>query len=123
MRLPPTAPPFLLQPPASFSTAFTVLPSWLPYVLSLPCPFLTGWTTWRSQSEGEFHPHCSTLLPHLLQFQLLCLLVCRRDKCRQDPECEFYFSLDADAVITNQQVLRILIEENRLLAWLSQRVP
>uniref|UniRef100_A0A452RM91 procollagen-lysine 5-dioxygenase n=1 Tax=Ursus americanus TaxID=9643 RepID=A0A452RM91_URSAM len=35
------------------------------------------------------------------------------DTCRQDPECEFYFSLDADAVITNQQTLRILIEENR----------
>uniref|UniRef100_H0UZC2 procollagen-lysine 5-dioxygenase n=1 Tax=Cavia porcellus TaxID=10141 RepID=H0UZC2_CAVPO len=35
------------------------------------------------------------------------------DICRQDPECEFYFSLDADAVLTNQQTLRILIEQNR----------
>ncbi|XP_074121037.1 multifunctional procollagen lysine hydroxylase and glycosyltransferase LH3 [Sminthopsis crassicaudata] len=35
------------------------------------------------------------------------------DNCRQDPECEFYFSLDADAVITNPQTLRNLIEENR----------
>ncbi|XP_020822326.1 multifunctional procollagen lysine hydroxylase and glycosyltransferase LH3 isoform X1 [Phascolarctos cinereus] len=35
------------------------------------------------------------------------------DSCRQDPECEFYFSLDADAVITNPQTLRTLIEENR----------
>lgn len=35
------------------------------------------------------------------------------DTCRQDPECEFYFSLDADAVLTNQQTLRILIEQNR----------
>lgn len=35
------------------------------------------------------------------------------DMCRQDPECEFYFSLDADAVLTNLQTLRILIEENR----------
>ncbi|XP_046523639.1 multifunctional procollagen lysine hydroxylase and glycosyltransferase LH3 isoform X3 [Equus quagga] len=35
------------------------------------------------------------------------------DSCRQDPKCEFYFSLDADAVITNPQTLRILIEENR----------
>lgn len=75
MRLPPTAPPFLLHPPSSFSMASIVLPSWSPYVLSLPCPSLTDWTTWRSQSEGEFHPLCSTLLPHLLQFQLLCLLV------------------------------------------------
>ncbi|XP_044529255.1 multifunctional procollagen lysine hydroxylase and glycosyltransferase LH3 isoform X3 [Gracilinanus agilis] len=35
------------------------------------------------------------------------------DSCRQDSECEFYFSLDADAVITNPQTLRNLIEENR----------
>ncbi|PNJ85608.1 PLOD3 isoform 9, partial [Pongo abelii] len=35
------------------------------------------------------------------------------DLCRQDPECEFYFSLDADTVLTNLQTLRILIEENR----------
>ncbi|XP_010594529.2 multifunctional procollagen lysine hydroxylase and glycosyltransferase LH3 isoform X2 [Loxodonta africana] len=35
------------------------------------------------------------------------------DSCRQDLSCEFYFSLDADAVITNQQTLRILIEEDR----------
>ncbi|XP_063502378.1 multifunctional procollagen lysine hydroxylase and glycosyltransferase LH3 isoform X4 [Symphalangus syndactylus] len=35
------------------------------------------------------------------------------DLCRQDPECGFYFSLDADAVLTNLQTLRILIEENR----------
>ncbi|XP_075421035.1 multifunctional procollagen lysine hydroxylase and glycosyltransferase LH3 isoform X2 [Tenrec ecaudatus] len=35
------------------------------------------------------------------------------DSCRQDPDCDFYFSLDADTVITNQQTLRILIEENR----------
>uniref|UniRef100_A0A673VCI2 Procollagen-lysine,2-oxoglutarate 5-dioxygenase 3 n=1 Tax=Suricata suricatta TaxID=37032 RepID=A0A673VCI2_SURSU len=35
------------------------------------------------------------------------------DSCRQDSECDFYFSLDADAIITNQQTLRLLIEENR----------
>lgn len=35
------------------------------------------------------------------------------DICRQDPKCEFYFSLDADTVITNPQTLRILIEANR----------
>lgn len=36
-----------------------------------------------------------------------------RDSCRQNPECEFYFSLDADAVLTNPETLRILIEQNR----------
>ncbi|XP_021519759.1 multifunctional procollagen lysine hydroxylase and glycosyltransferase LH3 isoform X1 [Meriones unguiculatus] len=35
------------------------------------------------------------------------------DSCRQSPECEFYFSLDADAVLTNPGTLRILIEQNR----------
>lgn len=66
--------------------------------------------------RGSFTPSASASVSAPLS-------VGRRDKCRQDPECEFYFSLDADAVITNQQVLRILIEENRLLAWLSQRAP
>ena len=35
------------------------------------------------------------------------------DSCRQNPECEFYFSLDADAVLTNPETLRVLIEQNR----------
>lgn len=94
-----------------------------PYVLSLPCPCLTDWTTWWSQSEGEFHPLGSPLLPPPASVSAPLSSVTSRDKCRQDPECEFYFSLDADAVITNQQALRILIEENRLLAWLSQKAP
>lgn len=36
-----------------------------------------------------------------------------RDSCRQDPDCDYYFSLDADTVLTHPQTLRILIEENR----------
>ncbi|XP_043932935.1 multifunctional procollagen lysine hydroxylase and glycosyltransferase LH3 isoform X2 [Protopterus annectens] len=35
------------------------------------------------------------------------------DFCRQDPECDYYFSLDADVGITNPETLRILIEENK----------
>ncbi|XP_060029419.1 multifunctional procollagen lysine hydroxylase and glycosyltransferase LH3 isoform X2 [Erinaceus europaeus] len=35
------------------------------------------------------------------------------DNCRQDPNCDFYFSLDADAILTHPQALRLLIEENR----------
>uniref|UniRef100_A0A8C6EIP3 procollagen-lysine 5-dioxygenase n=1 Tax=Microcebus murinus TaxID=30608 RepID=A0A8C6EIP3_MICMU len=33
--------------------------------------------------------------------------------CWQDPECEFYFSLHVDVVLTNMQTLHSLIEENR----------
>ena len=46
-----------------------------------------------------------------------------RDICRQDPKCEFYFSLDADTVITNLQTLRILIEANRSLSPSLARGP
>lgn len=63
MRLSPTATPFLLHPPSMTSMTSTVLPSW-PHMFS--CPSLTDLTTWKSQSEGEFHPLCSTLFPHLL---------------------------------------------------------
>lgn len=36
-----------------------------------------------------------------------------RDLCRQDKACEYYFSIDADVVLTNPKTLRILIEQNR----------
>uniref|UniRef100_A0A672UTM1 procollagen-lysine 5-dioxygenase n=1 Tax=Strigops habroptila TaxID=2489341 RepID=A0A672UTM1_STRHB len=35
------------------------------------------------------------------------------DLCRQDKACEYYFSIDADVVLTNPKTLRILIEQNR----------
>ncbi|KAM6414638.1 procollagen-lysine,2-oxoglutarate 5-dioxygenase 2 isoform 2-T2 [Rhynochetos jubatus] len=35
------------------------------------------------------------------------------DLCRQDKTCEYYFSVDADVVLTNPKTLRILIEQNR----------
>ncbi|XP_069474352.1 procollagen-lysine,2-oxoglutarate 5-dioxygenase 2 isoform X2 [Ambystoma mexicanum] len=35
------------------------------------------------------------------------------DVCRQDEECDYYFSIDADVVLTNPQTLKILIEQNR----------
>ncbi|XP_067423547.1 procollagen-lysine,2-oxoglutarate 5-dioxygenase 1 [Emydura macquarii macquarii] len=37
------------------------------------------------------------------------------DLCRQDPDCEYYFSLDAEVVLKNSKVLRILIEQNKLV--------
>eukprot|EP00076_Gallus_gallus_P048825 XP_422695.5 procollagen-lysine,2-oxoglutarate 5-dioxygenase 2 isoform X2 [Gallus gallus] len=35
------------------------------------------------------------------------------DLCRQDEACEYYFSIDADVVLTNPKTLKILIEQNR----------
>uniref|UniRef100_A0A5F8GCT7 procollagen-lysine 5-dioxygenase n=1 Tax=Monodelphis domestica TaxID=13616 RepID=A0A5F8GCT7_MONDO len=35
------------------------------------------------------------------------------DLCRQDGQCDYYFSLDADVVLTNPKTLKILIEQNR----------
>ncbi|XP_010220058.1 PREDICTED: procollagen-lysine,2-oxoglutarate 5-dioxygenase 2, partial [Tinamus guttatus] len=44
------------------------------------------------------------------------------DLCRQDKECEYYFSIDADVVLTNPKTLKILIEQNRkILAPLVTR--
>nr|XP_006127968.1 procollagen-lysine,2-oxoglutarate 5-dioxygenase 1 [Pelodiscus sinensis] len=37
------------------------------------------------------------------------------DLCRQDPDCEYYFSLDAEVVLNNSKVLRSLIEQNKLV--------
>ncbi|XP_044146142.1 procollagen-lysine,2-oxoglutarate 5-dioxygenase 2 isoform X2 [Bufo gargarizans] len=35
------------------------------------------------------------------------------DICRQDKQCDYYFSLDADVVLTNPKTLKLLIEQNR----------
>uniref|UniRef100_A0AAY4BPB0 procollagen-lysine 5-dioxygenase n=1 Tax=Denticeps clupeoides TaxID=299321 RepID=A0AAY4BPB0_9TELE len=33
--------------------------------------------------------------------------------CRKDPSCDYYFSVDSEVALTNPDVLRILIEENK----------
>ncbi|XP_006637768.2 procollagen-lysine,2-oxoglutarate 5-dioxygenase 2 isoform X1 [Lepisosteus oculatus] len=33
--------------------------------------------------------------------------------CRSDKSCDYYFSIDADVVLTNPQTLKLLIEQNR----------
>ncbi|XP_066564976.1 procollagen-lysine,2-oxoglutarate 5-dioxygenase 2 isoform X2 [Amia ocellicauda] len=35
------------------------------------------------------------------------------DLCRKDGNCDYYFSIDADVVLTNSQTLKLLIEQNR----------
>ncbi|XP_042333915.1 procollagen-lysine,2-oxoglutarate 5-dioxygenase 1 isoform X2 [Sceloporus undulatus] len=37
------------------------------------------------------------------------------DLCRQDPVCEYYFSLDAEVALKDPDTLRILIEQNKLV--------
>ncbi|XP_028597444.2 procollagen-lysine,2-oxoglutarate 5-dioxygenase 1 isoform X2 [Podarcis muralis] len=37
------------------------------------------------------------------------------DLCRQDPVCEYYFSVDAEVVLKNPDALRILIEQNKFV--------
>lgn len=43
-----------------------------------------------------------------------------RDVCRQDEQCDYYFSIDADVVVMNPKTLRILIEQNRLVISLKK---
>ncbi|XP_058874995.1 multifunctional procollagen lysine hydroxylase and glycosyltransferase LH3 [Acipenser ruthenus] len=35
------------------------------------------------------------------------------DSCRQDPQCDYYLSIDADVALINPESLKILIEENK----------
>ncbi|KAA0704961.1 Procollagen-lysine,2-oxoglutarate 5-dioxygenase 2 [Triplophysa tibetana] len=35
------------------------------------------------------------------------------DLCRKDPLCDYYFSIDADVMLTNRQTLKLLMEQNR----------
>ncbi|XP_053716523.1 procollagen-lysine,2-oxoglutarate 5-dioxygenase 2 isoform X2 [Synchiropus splendidus] len=35
------------------------------------------------------------------------------DLCRTDTSCDYYFSIDADVMLTNRQTLKLLIEQNR----------
>uniref|UniRef100_A0A3P8WAE7 procollagen-lysine 5-dioxygenase n=1 Tax=Cynoglossus semilaevis TaxID=244447 RepID=A0A3P8WAE7_CYNSE len=35
------------------------------------------------------------------------------DVCRKDATCDYYFSIDADVMLTNRQTLKLLIEQNR----------
>lgn len=34
------------------------------------------------------------------------------DMCRQDKDCEYFFSMDIEVVLKNKDTLKILIEQN-----------
>lgn len=58
--------------------------------------------------SGIWHLFC------FLDMSKLTILFCLfRDLCRQDKACEYYFSIDADVVLTNLKTLKLLIEQNR----------
>lgn len=35
------------------------------------------------------------------------------EACQKDPNCDYYFSIDSDVALTNPDILRILMEENK----------
>nr|XP_054103823.1 multifunctional procollagen lysine hydroxylase and glycosyltransferase LH3 isoform X1 [Callithrix jacchus] len=117
-------------PPRVFLAVFVeqptpFLPSFLQRLLLLDYPH-DRITLFLHNNEVFHEPHIADSWPQLQEHFAATKLVgpeealspgeardMAMDMCRQDPECEFYFSLDADAVLTNPQTLRILIEENR----------
>lgn len=46
----------------------------------------------------------------LISFKSVVLI---RDLCRKDAACDYYFSLDSDVMLTNQETLKLLVEQNR----------
>ncbi|ETE69598.1 Procollagen-lysine,2-oxoglutarate 5-dioxygenase 3 [Ophiophagus hannah] len=57
---------------------------------------------------GELHPQCLDIRGGLRTSSFT-----TTDLCRQDPTCDYYFSLDADVVVTNPEILQILMQENK----------
>lgn len=35
------------------------------------------------------------------------------EACQKDPNCDYYFSIDSDVALTNPDILRVLMEENK----------
>uniref|UniRef100_A0A672KW48 Procollagen-lysine, 2-oxoglutarate 5-dioxygenase 3 n=1 Tax=Sinocyclocheilus grahami TaxID=75366 RepID=A0A672KW48_SINGR len=63
---------------------------------------------------GNYAPSAWTVLNELT-FPMIPLTVCLcfREACKKDVSCDYFFSIDADVALTNPDVLRILIEENK----------
>lgn len=64
------------------------------------------------------HPYLGLLYANISKQEFLSnayfiFLLNTRDFCRQDEKCDYYFSVDADVVLTNPRTLKILIEQNR----------
>ncbi|KAJ6652379.1 hypothetical protein lerEdw1_011609 [Lerista edwardsae] len=76
------------------------LPQFLKRLLTLDYPY------------SQLNPVGVDDLPQT-EFAGLNKLGSRMDLCRQDPTCDYYFSLDADVVVTNPEILLILIQENK----------
>ncbi|XP_054991042.1 multifunctional procollagen lysine hydroxylase and glycosyltransferase LH3 isoform X2 [Sorex araneus] len=101
------------------------LPRFLQRLLTLDYP-PDRVTLFLHNSEVHHEPHVAAAWPQLQDHFSAVKLVGPEEAlsageardmgleaCRQDPDCDFYFSLDADTVLTHPQTLRLLIEENR----------
>ncbi|MGH0189121.1 UNVERIFIED_CONTAM: hypothetical protein FKN15_033523 [Acipenser sinensis] len=73
--------------------------------------------TWSRQHASTEHGHASTEHGHAnTPAQNTVTPTCQhrtRDSCRQDPQCDYYLSIDADVALINAESLKILIEENK----------
>lgn len=91
--------------------ACTMLAFW---VVTLNWTFLsTQKTTFSLQGEGIPGVLCLVLVCSRRILMWLFLSSGYRDLCRKDPDCDYYFSLDAEIVLKNTETLRILIEQNK----------
>lgn len=84
------------------------------------CPMLGFWVVrlkWTSLSTQKtfslqgFLSHVLLCSERILMW--LFFFSGYRDLCRKDPDCDYYFSLDAEIVLKNTETLRILIEQNK----------
>ena len=48
----------------------------------------------------------------MLVYVSVCLCVCR-EACKKNLDCDYYFSIDSDVAVVNNDILRLLIEENK----------
>uniref|UniRef100_A0A8C9L7G2 Procollagen-lysine,2-oxoglutarate 5-dioxygenase 1 n=1 Tax=Pavo cristatus TaxID=9049 RepID=A0A8C9L7G2_PAVCR len=69
----------------------------------------------KQRIQVFIHNHVSKTLRVQGPTVLSLVLLCSRwmDLCRKDPDCDYYFSLDAEVVLKNTETLRILIEQNK----------
>lgn len=68
----------------------------------------------------RIHPQ-SCFTSHITNMLIFLCLSPFRDMCRKDKDCEYFFSLDIEVVLKNENTLKILIEQNLqvFIIWLS----
>lgn len=46
------------------------------------------------------------------QKHVLCLFLLFSDMCRKDKDCDYFFSVDVEVVLKNEDTLKVLVEQN-----------